>query len=123
MRGDAIHVMHSLFLPACECCQEASWKPPADIYRTRRGWLVKFDLAGVRPEDVRLKAHGRRLEIEGTRRDWSISEDCLMYHMEIAYNHFHRQLELPCEVNEADIRQEFRDGMLFVLIPEAAASA
>ena len=29
--------------------EEKSWNPNADVYRTREGWTVKFDLAGVRP--------------------------------------------------------------------------
>jgi HSP20 family protein len=123
MREDTVHLMQSLFLTGCECCREAAWTPPADIYRTRRGWLIKLDLAGVRPEDVQVERRGRRLEIRGTRRDWSIGEDCLMYHMEIAYNHFHRRLELPCEVDKAHITQEFRDGMLFLQISEAVGAA
>ena len=28
------------------------WQPSADVYRTKDGWLVKFDLAGVQIGDV-----------------------------------------------------------------------
>ena len=27
----------------------SGWQPSTDIYRTQQGWLVKLDLAGVRP--------------------------------------------------------------------------
>jgi len=45
------------------------WVPPVDVYRTNRGWILKFDLAGVQVEDVRITVRGRRITIDGVRRD------------------------------------------------------
>jgi HSP20 family protein len=115
MSRDIIRLMQALFLPA-HGCSEATWCPAADLYRTSSGWLVKFDLAGVRPEDVRLQFEGRRLTVSGTRRDCTLTEGCRHYHMEIAYSHFERTLELPGEVDRAHITTEYRDGMLHVHI-------
>jgi HSP20 family protein len=123
MGNDLIHLMHSLFLPAREGCREACWCPPADIYRTREGWTVKLDLAGVKPEDVRISAQGRRLKVCGSRRDCSVTEGCSMYQMEISYSQFSRELELPCEVESAELALEYRDGMLFIQIQEPARAA
>ncbi len=47
----------------------APWQPSADVYRTKDGWLVKFDLAGVQIGDVTVAMRGRRLAISGVRRD------------------------------------------------------
>jgi HSP20 family protein len=116
MARDIIRLMQALFLPAASPCGEACWHPSADIYRTRHGWLVKFDLAGVRPEDIRLTAQGRRLTVCGRRRDWTVAEGNRYYRMEIAYSHFERSLELPCQLDPARITTEFRDGMLLVRI-------
>src|SRR5262249_32001761 len=68
-------------LPAAEERGEA-WQPPADVYRTRGGWLVKLDLAGVRPEDVQVSVSGPLLTVRGMRRDFTASEDCCCYQME-----------------------------------------
>lgn len=120
MAKDLIRMMHALFLPEQRDVRGESWAPPADIYRTRAGWLVKLDLAGVRPEDVQLEARGSRLTVRGTRRDCVTEEGCHYYRMEISYSHFERDLELPCPVEEARIATEYRDGMLLVHItPEA----
>jgi HSP20 family protein len=116
MARDLIRLMHSLFLPAASACGEVHWRPSADIYRTRDGWLVKFDLAGVRPEDIELTAQGSRLTVCGRRRDCCIAEGYRYYRMEIAYSHFERSLELPCQLDPARITSEFRDGMLLVRI-------
>jgi HSP20 family protein len=88
----------------------------ADVYRTRRGWLLKFDLAGVRPEDVTLRVQGCRITVAGTRRDCSFEEGSRTYSMEIAYNRFERTIELPCDLENPEVGLEFRDGILLVRV-------
>ncbi len=75
MSQDLIRLMHALFLPG-SACGEVPWVPAADVYRTRRGWLVKYDLAGVRPEEIELTADGQTLTIRGVRRDFACEEGC-----------------------------------------------
>jgi HSP20 family protein len=93
---------------------EISWQPSADIYRTREGWLVKFDLAGVRLEDIEVKVEGSQFTISGFRRDWKLEEGCSHYSMEISYNRFERTLELPCDLEGAAVQLEGREGILLV---------
>jgi HSP20 family protein len=90
------------------------------VYCTRTGWLVKFDLAGVRPEDVRLAVSGGRLLLSGIRRDWCIEDGCNYYRMEIAYSNFARGIELPVNLEAAELTTEFQEGMLLVRIKEPA---
>ncbi len=125
MAKDLVRIMHALFLPAVETRSGGLWRPAADVYQTRRGWLVKLDLAGVRPEDIRVEVRGRQLRVSGTRRDCSIEEGCQYYQMEIAYSTFERTLELPCELERGNVNTEYRDGMLFihVLCPETSGES
>lgn len=115
MSGDIIRLMQALFRPA-HGCGTPTWCPAADLYRTASGWLVKLDLAGVRPEDVTVRAEGRRLTVSGSRRDCALSEGCHHYHMEIAYSHFERSFELPCDLIDGRITTDYRDGMLHLHI-------
>jgi len=114
MSRDLVHLMRRLFLPAAEALQHESWQPPVDVYQTADGWLVKFDLAGVPPQDVELSLRGRRLTVRGSRRDRCLGETCGQYHMEIAYSHFERSITLPEEVEALRLRTEYTDGMLLV---------
>src|SRR5262249_55433119 len=82
-----------LFLPAGAAARQPDWQPSADVYRTRKGWLVKFDLAGVRPQDIELSVHDNTLSVRGERRDCLVEEGCRHYRMEIAYDHFERSIE------------------------------
>ncbi len=94
----------------------SGWVPSADIYRTSDGWLVKFDLAGVHPEDVELAAHGNRLQLRGVRRDACLTEACHCYQMEISYSRFERVIMLPTDLEHAHIAADHRHGMLLVRI-------
>lgn len=125
MTGDASKRIQMLFPRATEhTLQPMHWQPPADVYQTRRGWLLKFDLAGVRIGDVELTLQGSTLTLRGRRRDWVVEElqACSSYSLEIAYTHFERQLTLPGTLEGAEVHTSFRDGMLLVeLILEKSA--
>jgi HSP20 family protein len=95
---------------------QPAWRPTADIYRCRDGWLVKLDLAGVCTEDIELSVREAWLTVRGIRRDWCIREGHQAYSMEISYNRFERAIELPCDLETAQISTEYRDGMLLVYV-------
>lgn len=99
--------------PGTETCP---WRPCADIYRTRQGWLIKLDLAGVRREEIEVGVCGSMLVVSGSRRDWLVEEAVDHYRMEIAYSSFERRFDLPCEWQSCRISTEYRDGMLLVQV-------
>ena len=115
--------MTSLFLSGPPEYQPAVWRPRCDVYHTRRGWLLKFELAGVRPEDIELSVIGRRLVLRGVRRDWALEDGGDWYSMEISYNRFERLVDLPDNVEHSDISSEFRDGMLLVCLKTEGPTA
>lgn len=106
----------SLFMPSDSGLKQTPWRPQADVYRTRRGWAVKFDLAGVRPQDVELKCKGTSLTIEGSRSDCLMEKGLKQYQLEIEYSRFERTLQIPCNVERARISKEFQHGMLIVFL-------
>jgi HSP20 family protein len=61
--------------------QEKEWEPPVDVYRATWGWLLKFDLAGVRMEDVHVHISKRSVTVSGVRRDYMVEEGCSHYSM------------------------------------------
>lgn len=102
--------------------KEACWQPSVDVYRAGTAWLVKFDLAGVRKEDIQVTLDANRLVVRGIRRDLTILDGQRAYSMEIDYNQFERVVELPVNVETARFASDYRDGMFLVSItPQAAA--
>jgi HSP20 family protein len=120
MAGNAFR-LQPLFLPAV-AAREVEWQPPVDVYRAPNGWLVKFDLAGVRPQDLEWSVGGTILTVRGMRRDCLLEEGCSHYRMEIAYSKFERRIEFPGDLSAARISTEYRDGMLIVRITWERAS-
>jgi HSP20 family protein len=92
----------------------APWQPSADVYRTKDGWLVKFDLAGVQIGDVSVTLRGRSLTIGGVRRDTFLEEGSSYYSMEISYNRFERSLVMPANLENARVTIVAREGLLLV---------
>jgi HSP20 family protein len=95
---------------------QAAWRPAVDVYRCQHGWLLKFDLAGVRSDDLNVEIHESLVTVSGVRRDWRVAEHQEAHQLEIAYSRFERSVELPESLADADIRSEYRDGMLLVHI-------
>lgn len=96
--------------------EKACWRPSVDIYRAGSAWLVKFDLAGVRKEDIQVVLDGKRLTVRGVRRDLTILDGQRAYSMEIDYNQFERVVELPINVETSRFASEYRDGMFLVSV-------
>jgi len=92
------------------------WEPSADIYRTPEGLKIKFDLAGVKPQDLEVALIGTNLVVRGVRRDSFISNGWSYHQLEITYSRFERVLTLPCELEDANIRTEYVDGWLVIHI-------
>jgi HSP20 family protein len=103
-----------LFLAAASTFQRPAWRPAVDVYETRDGWLLKYELAGVSPHEIQLLVRGRTVTLRGMRRDVRVDERRQSYCMEISYNQFERSLELPCELDEMQVITNYCDGMLFV---------
>ncbi len=109
------------FLLSTPRFQRSLWEPSVDVYQGQEGWLVKFDLAGVRLEDLELTVRGCQLCVRGVRRDWKILQGQRAWSIEIAYNEFARTIEMPCGGAIEITSSEYRDGMLLVVICETEA--
>jgi HSP20 family protein len=96
--------------------QDQDWQPPADVYQTSWGWILKFELAGVRMDDLNVHVSKRAVTVSGIRRDYMIESGCSHYSMEITYSRFKRSIELPDDLTGAHMRLDYRDGILFVRI-------
>ena len=92
------------------------WRPAADVHRTPHGWLIKMELAGVRPEEIQIQTRGQSIIVHGVRRDSQQIECDQCYSLEIAYSQFERQITLPCLLEKTQISTDYRDGMLLIQI-------
>ena len=99
------------------------WCPAADVYRSREGWIVKVDLAGVKPSDVEVIIDGDLLRISGSRRDGTCGEGVSHYQLEITYSRFEKMIRFPRSIEHASIERDYRDGLLIVRLREEQEQA
>jgi HSP20 family protein len=102
------------------------WCPAADVYRSKDGWIVKVDLAGVKPADVEVIIDGDLLRISGSRRDGTCGEGISHYQLEITYSRFEKMIRFPRSIEHASIDQDYHDGLLILQlheVPEQARAA
>ena len=94
------------------------WNPAADVYRTREGWLVKLDLAGVKSDDIEITLDGALLRVSGLRRDSFCGEGISHYQLEITYSRFEKIIQFPCSIESATVERDYRDGLLLLHLHE-----
>ncbi len=109
--------------PRCCAAEASTWQPSVDVYRTLAGWLVKFDLAGVRPTDIEISRQGCLLRVAGQRRDLTARRALASYSLEISYNRFERAVRLPADIERSAMRTEFEQGMLLIWLESLAGPA
>jgi HSP20 family protein len=94
------------------------WCPAADVYRSKDGWIVKVDLAGVQPHDVDVIIDGDLLRISGSRRDGICGEGVSHYQLEITYSRFEKMIRFPRSIEHTSIERDYHDGLLILRLRE-----
>lgn len=94
------------------------WIPAADVYRTEEGWIVKVDLAGIRPGDIEITLEDRVLRISGLRRDGICGEGISHYQLEITYSRFEKMIQFPRSIEHANVERDYHDGLLILRLRE-----
>ena len=99
------------------------WCPAADVYRTADGWIVKVDLAGIKPSDVEVTVDGDVLRISGSRRDGTCGEGVSHYQLEITYSRFEKMIQFPRSIEHVRIERDYSDGLLTLRLREEQGHA
>ncbi len=94
------------------------WCPAADVYRTRTGWIVKVDLAGIEPGDIEITLDDRVLRISGSRRDSICGEGISHYQLEITYSRFEKMIQFPRSIEHATVERAYQHGLLILRLHE-----
>lgn len=100
---------------------KAAWQPAVNAYRCESCVRICVDLAGVEKSEIDLTVEPRRVVLQGTRdvpepRDEE-GRALQMIAMEIDYGPFSREIELPTEVDVAQVTAEQRNGLLWIILP------
>lgn len=72
------------------------WRPPMDIYETVDSFVVKMEIAGIKPdEDLKIHLEGNKLMISGNRHDRTELKKQHYHQAGLHYGHFEQSIVLP----------------------------
>ena len=95
-----------------------SWAPPVDIYEHEGNIVLKAEIPGIDAKDVDVRVENNTLTLRGERKaDHEVKKES--YHrVERSYGAFTRSFTLPNVVDTGNIKAEYKDGVLRVILPK-----
>ena len=102
--------------------REYAFKPAVDIYEDEDGIHVETDLAGVKPEDIKVEVENNVLTISGQRRMEHEEKRNGYHRVERVYGSFTRSFALSDEVSREEIDAKFENGVLSLKLPKRPAA-
>lgn len=108
------------FTPSSRVTNGHTWRPAVDVFSRDGDLVVRAELPGVDPEkDIDISFHDGVLTIRGERRFEDRTERENFYRFESSYGSFRRSIPLPHGVKVEDVKANYEDGILEVVIPKA----
>ncbi len=93
--------------------------PVVDIEETPEQFIIKADLPGISPKDVKVNLMGDTLTIRGERKQESTKSEANLVRCERVYGSFERAFTLGAPVRADQVKASFKDGVLEVQVPKA----
>ncbi|MGD9054759.1 MAG: Hsp20/alpha crystallin family protein [Desulfobacterales bacterium] len=95
-----------------------TWYPAVDMFDDDDKIVIKAELPGMDKKDISVDIENRVLTLSGERNyDNEVKEENY-YRRERATGKFKRAFNLPADVDEDQIKADFKDGVLKVEIPK-----
>src|SRR5262249_27251823 len=90
--------------------------PAVNIFSDKDGYVARFEVPGVPPEQITIEAHGQTLTISG-KRERQAPEGAGFHRQERGSGEFSRSLQLPSELDVSRADASCKHGILTVRIP------
>ena len=95
-----------------------SWSPSVDIFETEGEIVVKAELPGMDRKDIYLNLENNVLSLRGERKFTKETKDENYHRIERSYGVFSRSFSIPATVDEEEIRADYKDGVLKIMLPK-----
>jgi len=94
-----------------------SWAPAVDVLREKDNLLIRADVPGITPEEVKIEVEDDILTVSGTHEETKEEKDKSFLRRERRYGSFSRSMALPAGVDPKKIKATTRDGVVEVTVP------
>lgn len=96
---------------------ERTWTPTIDVERDDGNLVVRADVPGFKPEDVKIEIEDDVLTLHGEHEERKEEKDKHFVRRERRYGSFSRSMSLPTGVDVKNVNAKTHDGVLEVTIP------
>jgi HSP20 family protein len=95
-----------------------NWIPSVDICETTDAVVIRVELPGIDPANVRLSIQGNVLRVHGVKQEPAAARARLSYYcLERRYGRFDRQIAIDWVVDAGRARANLANGILMIQIP------
>ncbi|HYM54766.1 MAG TPA: Hsp20/alpha crystallin family protein [Solirubrobacteraceae bacterium] len=94
-----------------------TWAPSIDVVRDNGNLVVRADVPGIKPEEVKIEVEDEILTVSGEHEESKEEKDKHFLRRERRYGSFYRSMALPAGVDAKKIKAKTHDGIVEVTIP------
>jgi HSP20 family protein len=91
--------------------------PPVNVFSDPDGYVLKVEVPGIAPDELKVAGQGRTLTVSGTRRR-ETPEGGAFHRRERTAGQFSRSLQLPEDLDVSRTEASCKHGMLTIRIPK-----
>lgn len=107
-------------MPDWSAGREGTFFPPVDVVETQDEYVVRADMPGMNPNDIRVHLVNNVLTIKGEKRyEHKEEEEGSYLHSERGYGTFERSFTLGSPIQPDAIRARYVDGVLEVHVSKS----
>jgi HSP20 family protein len=97
--------------------RQREWTPAIDVVRDNGNIVVRADVPGIKPEEVKIEIEDDILTVSGAHEERKEEKDKHFLRRERRYGSFSRTMALPAGVETKKIKAKTHDGIVEVTIP------
>jgi HSP20 family protein len=97
--------------------RERRWAPAVDVVREKDSLLIRADVPGIKPDEVKIEVEDDILTVSGKHEETKEEKDKSFLRRERRFGSFSRSMALPAGVDPKKIRATTRDGVVEVTVP------
>jgi HSP20 family protein len=98
--------------------KEFGFVPAAELEETEDAIHLKLEVPGMEAKDLDIQVSADSVSITGERKSETKTEKDGTIRSEFRYGKFQRVIPLPSRVRNADVKAEYKDGILLLNLPK-----
>jgi HSP20 family protein len=96
---------------------EKFWAPAVEVSQQGNQYIVRAELPGIKPEDVKLEVTEDAIVLQGERKEERNETRGSVHLSERRYGNFYRAIPLPEGAKAEDAQARFDNGVLEITVP------